>query len=246
MKRIGARNSFGLAMSLAILATNATLLALAGCGSSEIHGSSAEPVGDVDMQLTLPDGSRISQADYTISGNGITPITGTVNVNNSPAISFQLGGIPSGTNYTVALTATTSDGETCTGSTTFSVAAGAITAATVPLSCGTASTTGGVRVGTEINRCAIVTSLSALPLSAEVGSTISLSATASAAGATFAWSATSGSFATPAAASTTYSCPSAGSHTITVSVTGGGSACTTADTDTVTVECVASADAGAP
>ena len=225
-------SSGALARAFAITATLACAVPLACSDSGHRSGQGS---GSVAMQLTLPDGSQIAAIEYSITGNSISPITGSVPVGNSTTVAFQVGGIPVGTGYTLALTATTSTGQACSGSAIFDIVAGQVNAVSVAINCGQANTSGNVHVEVEINRCAIVTSLSALPVEVLVGGTIALSAAASSPDASFAWSASAGAPTQPSAASTNYPCAVPGTHTITVAVNGGGPLCTTPDTRTVTV-----------
>ena len=73
--------------------------------------------------------------NITNAGTGFSR-SGTVNVQNSNTIRFQVGGLPAGAGYTVNLTATTVDGAfSCAGSAGFSVAAGMTNPVMLTLTC---------------------------------------------------------------------------------------------------------------
>jgi hypothetical protein len=229
-----------------ILGFAAATAAVAGCSTGPSTGSSNLPssedsTGSIGLQLTIPGGEIINTVSYTITGNGQN-LTGTVNVANSQTISFLVGGIPAGTGYTIALTATTTDGNTtCVGSTTFTVVARQTTQVSLHLQChATAADAGSAQVTATADNCATWNSVSANPSETTVGSSIALSATAVApnpAAITFAWSAPTGTFSAPTAASTTFTSTTPGSVTVTLVVGDGplssGGTCDTAD-DTVT------------
>jgi cysteine-rich repeat protein len=198
------------------------------------------------MAITLPNGANILKVNYTITGNGITPIAGSVNVSSPGAtVSFLVNGIPQGTGYTVALTAVSTDGSTsCGGTATFIVTTGTLTHVTVVLQC-TGGNTGGVVVNGVW--CPMLSSFTVSPLAVAVGGEIDLAASAQDLDTTdnttptFTWTASAGSFSSPAASATKYTCSSGGMQTVTIKV---GAASPTVnvtacdDSDSTTVMCV--------
>jgi hypothetical protein len=225
----------------ALLAIALCAAGLAGCGVED-----SENAGSANMSLTLPDGSIVNSVKYSITGNGITPIGGTIDVSSSGAkVSFLVSGIPAGTGYSVRLDATSTDGKTtCGGSATFNVVAGQTTQVTVLLQC-LNNSTGRVQVNGVF--CPQLTSFSAAPLAVSVGATIDVSAAAldldpsDDTTPTFAWSATAGSFVAATAATTKYNCSAAGSQTLTIKVSAksptiDATGCN--DSSTVVVTCV--------
>jgi cysteine-rich repeat protein len=229
--------------SKALFLAAATLLAGAvgaSCNSKRDTASSHD-VGSVSLALRLSSGVNVDKVDYKISGNGITPITGSVTVSDPGAtVSILVNGIPAGTGYTVELSAVSTDGKTtCAGSAKFDVIAGKTTAVTVALQCRAGANTGSVSISGTFNNCPAVTSLSAAPLTVSVGGVIAVSAAGADLDAmdtvTFAWSATGGSFASATSASTSYTCSVGGKQTLTVKVSDGK--CD--DSGTVEVNCVA-------
>src|SRR5215510_1989481 len=99
--------------------------ALAGCS----HDDSTEPTatGSAEMAISLPAGASITTVSYKISGNGITPITGSVGLAGT-----TVSGIPVGTSYLVEFTAMSTDGTvSCAGQSHFDITANALTQVSV-------------------------------------------------------------------------------------------------------------------
>jgi hypothetical protein len=249
----------GKALILGIAAATASVV---GCSTGPSTGSSSpgseDSTGSIGLQLTLPGGEIIDTVAYTITGNG-QDLTGTINVAASQTISFLIGGIPAGSGYTIALTATTTDGTTtCVGSTTFSVTARQTTTVDLNLQChATAADAGSISVVATTSNCATWNSVSANPNETTVGSAVALSATAVApnlSAITFAWSAPTGTFSAPAAPNTSFTSTTTGPVTVTLVVGDGplasGGTCDTADSTVTLVVTFAAAtgavDAGAP
>src|SRR5436305_59405 len=114
------------ALSAVVLMT----AALAGC-----KGKPDAQAGQALMSLSLPNGATVNSVAYTISGNGITPITGTVDVSAvGSKVSFVVSGIPQGNAYLVKLSAISTDGATtCGGQANFNIIAKQTTSVTVML-----------------------------------------------------------------------------------------------------------------
>jgi cysteine-rich repeat protein len=216
-------------------------VALVGCKSKN-----DDLAGNAKMFLSLPNGATVNTVSYTISGNGITPIMGTVDVSGvGGKVSFVVSGIPQGNNYLVKLDAVSTDGSTtCGGQANFNITAKQTTQATVVLQCG-GNNTGSLQVNGVW--CPQASSFSASPLVVGVGGTINVSAAAidldpsDDATVTFAWSATAGTFAAANMATTTYTCSAAGQQTLTIKVSATSptvdvTACN--DSNTITVTCV--------
>ena len=200
----------------AALCAVALMTTVVGCKSTN-----EVPAGNASMSLSLPNGATVNSVTYTISGNGITPITGSVNVTGAGSkVSFLVSGIPVGTNYLVKLNAVSTDNSTtCGGQANFNVTANQTTAVTVLLQC-MGNNTGRVVVNGVW--CPELSSYSVSPLAVAVGGTIDVSASAidldttDDATATYKWTATAGTFANPSAQSTKYTCAAAGSQTLTI------------------------------
>ena len=119
---------------------------------------SDDDVGSVGFALTLPgSGATISTVNYTISGNGITPIMGSIDVSapGTTTATALVSGLPAGM-YTVSMTAMSSDGQNCTGSTPFTVQAGQTAMANVVLQCTRTRTTGSVAINGRIDQCPFI------------------------------------------------------------------------------------------
>ncbi|HXU03322.1 MAG TPA: hypothetical protein VN903_20290 [Polyangia bacterium] len=94
--------------------------------------------GRITLQLTLSPELTIDSVDWSISGNGIVPITGTIDVSATNAISVAITGIPADTNpYTATMTAKVRPPSTvtCQGSVPVTVADGETTQADIILQC---------------------------------------------------------------------------------------------------------------
>jgi hypothetical protein len=214
--------------------------ALAACGG-------LPSVGNVALHATAT--APISSLHYEITAAGLPRLTGTV---SSPVatkeLSSYLSHVPVGRGDVVTVEATTPDGQlSCHGSATFDVRRNATTQVTLALLCraaGDGPGTGIVRVVIDGVSCPElqVTSYSVSPLTASIGASISVSATTSptdGGAVTYAWTASSGTFAQADAPTTTYTCTAPGAATLTIAAMSG--ACR--DAKSVTVSC--GADAGA-
>jgi hypothetical protein len=235
----------------ALLAMIAGLSGLtAGCGDGEnidTGGDSAENVGSVGIKLDLGSDVVLNTINYEITGNGFTK-AGTINVTDSSEIRALIGGIPAGTGYSIRLwtNAATNNGASCEGSATFDIRAGVVTTARVSLRCRIAGKTGSVQVEGAVNVCPVVNSLSALPLEASVGGTITLSAEAldldaGPSAPVFQWAATGGTL-TADGASAELECTASGTVSVTVSVSDGDCE----DTDSLSVLCTPGEDEEPP
>src|SRR5262245_18775956 len=195
--------------------------------------------GVVGMQLQIAPGVTVNTVSWTIS-NATTGFTksGTVNVQFSNVVKFQVGGLPSGAGYTITLTATSVDGSiTCTGSASFTVVPGATTGVNLILVCtGAAPDSGTIDVNDSTLVCANINSISVFPLETTVDQPVALSATASAGSVTptFACTATAGTFDNAASATPIFTCPSTpATVTITLTVSSTAPICTTLTTQSV-------------
>jgi len=232
----------------------AFLMALAGvtipaCSSSlSDHTASTktdEHSGSLGLDLTIGGGVVLSTVNYTITGNGITPITGTIPVDASGATaSVLIGALPAGTGYKVTLSADDGKGDKCGGTASFDVTAGQTVGVSVPLTCGAPTTRGNASINGTFNTCPEITSLIIAPLSLDVGGNITVSAAGSDVdnnALTFAWSSAAGTFANPTAAATTYKCTVAGTNTLTITIDDGKGCTTSLNAD---VNCTSTAVCG--
>ena len=217
--KIGFSRSFGSGAVALLAALSST--ALVGCGSTEAGPN--DKAGILSVGMYLGDGLGINRVDVLVSGNGIAPLRGSMDVNDASAlVTTSIPGIPEGVGYTVTLHAASSDGATtCDGSSAFDIAAGTSTHASVLLTCA-GPATGSLVVDGIL--CPQLTSFSATPMTAVVGQSVTVAAmardfdTTDDVTPTFLWSATSGSFASTSSATTTYTCAAAGTQTLTIKV----------------------------
>jgi len=220
---------------------------MAACSSApnadEPGSASDGSVGSLGLELQLAPGITVNAIGWSISnaGSGFAR-SGSVNVQNSNRVRFQIGAVPSGAGYRISLTATSVDGSlTCAGSASFDVTQSMTTNVAVNLSCApAAANTGTVVVTGTTEICANLDSITVLPLETTVNQPIALSAAASAgsAPASFTWTATAGSFDDPSSATPIFTCPElAGTVTITVTASPSSAACTTVTSQSVDVTC---------
>ena len=136
--------------------------------------------GSLSVDLVLADGIEIDEVGWQITGNGMD-MSGDIDVSApGSTASVEVFGLPPGeTDYTVTLTATSTDEEvTCQGSAPFNVEVGQSTDVMVMLNCKKPRTLGGVRVNGKFNICTQLTKAVVSPLQTSVGNDISLSAQA--------------------------------------------------------------------
>jgi hypothetical protein len=208
--------------------------------SADNGGQGSNVVGTVGFKLQIAPGVTINTVNWTVTNatSGFTQ-SGSVNEQFSNTIQFQIGGLPAGDGYSITLTATSVDGSfTCSGSASFSVTAGMTTTVGITLACNPGAGGNGTVVvnGTTVV-CANINSVSVFPLETTVNNSIVLTSTASA-GATFAWTASAGTFNDAATANPVFTCPSApGPVTITLTVSPSAAGCTTVTSQAVTVTC---------
>jgi hypothetical protein len=199
-----------------------------------------EQTGAIHLNLEVAPGVTINTLHWTITNSNGFSQSGMVNEQFANVIDFQVGDLPTGSGYTIALSASSTDGSlSCAGSATFTVAAGATTPVSVVLSCSATADSGSIAVTATTQICPSVNGISVLPLETTLNEPVSLSATVSGPAApTFAWTATAGTFDNAASATPVFTCPgTAGAVTITLTVGPSSASCTTATSESVTVTC---------
>jgi hypothetical protein len=234
------------------LLTVAGSLSFHGCSSDDSRQIASEQdetteTGEVKMALTLPGGEVINSVTYTVTGGpSSVSRSQSVNVTNSSVLRFQVGDLPVGPGYTMALTATTQAGLDCAVTGTFAVANNTVTTLMLTLQCGSTTPTpdhddaGDLRVNVDISvsdgiACPSVTGVSSLPLETATGSVVALEAFVSqSAGVTNAWTGTGGTFSAPSASASSFICAGVGERTLTFTANKTG--CAPATT-TVPVTC---------
>jgi hypothetical protein len=207
------------------------------CNSGKRPDGNA-PDGMLTMALTLPSGVMINQVQYKIHSAQPTGApadkTGSINTSNPRAAPGVETSYPASTNDTVTLTATTADGEPCTGtSAEFSVIAGSQSMVMVTLVCGLSTpdaSTGSVRVnGTVVDQtdiCPQLTSWSVSPLTTGPTGAIDLTSTASDGNMTdvltYVWSSSPSPAMNPftnvSGGNATFNCPGSGNFALTITV----------------------------
>ncbi|MGA7118768.1 MAG: metallophosphoesterase [Polyangiaceae bacterium] len=158
-----------------------------GQGSTSTTATPGGSTGSLGFALSLPGGAVISSVTYDLLTSSGTPVIlpnapnpGTVNVGNSAAVDFQLGGVPAAAGDSISLTASVTGGGTCQGSASgITVTAGGTTNVTVQMLCSLPGQDAGnlFVTGTE-SYCGTWTSLSTTRSEAYVGESLVLTATA--------------------------------------------------------------------
>ncbi len=221
------RTHVGKAAFLFAAAALGASAAMVGCSH---RSSPSEDVGAVTVALTLSPGVTVNTVSYAITGNGITAISGNIDVTNSTHATALVSGIPAGNGYLLTMNATSTDGQTtCTGTTNFNVSANATASATVVLQCrGARGTTGTVAINGRLDNCPFITGYSANALEAFVGASVNVAVTATDFDAAdtiiYAWTASPaglGTVAAPGSATTTFTCSAVGSTSLSIAVSDG-------------------------
>jgi hypothetical protein len=211
-----------------ILALLVCLVANTTC--SRGVSSTVEKVGWVEFDLMLRTSVFINVVAYKITGNGIVPITGKVDVSSSNSARAVVSGIAAGAGYVVELTAVSTDAKTnCLGMATFNVVEAQTAQATIVLQC-KGPGAGNLTLAGTFDNCPILNSVMAAPTTAVLTGAITLQATATdpdGDALTYLWSQspiatpTIGVFTKDTAANTTFNCLNAGTTTLTVSASDG-------------------------
>jgi len=233
----------------ALLAAAVVTAGTAFVNCSKNH--TADDIGSIQLALTLSPGVIINTVTYTISGNGITPINGSIDVTGSTTANATafVSGLPVANNYLVTMHADSTDNLThCDGQANFNVLLNATAMANVTLQCkGTPPPTGQVAVNGRLDNCPFITALSANRLQAAVGQSITVNVSATDYDAadtiTYAWTAVTtpatgvGSLGTPAAAMTTFNCTGVGTAQLSIVISDG--VCGETRTNAIPLTCVA-------
>jgi hypothetical protein len=231
--------TFRRASLLAILSLGAFAL---GSGCGDRPGASQSGVGSISVAL-LDGGVTLNAVGYMISGPSGFTQNGSLNVSASASITALIGGLPAGGGYSIALTATGTDGTTtCAGSAMFAVTANTVTQVSVALDCHQPARTGSIAINGTINVCPAVQMLSCLPATVNVGGTAALTATGQDVDSgpsplTYSWTASNGTLTGAATATPTWTCTTAGTATITVTISDGDTTAGCPATGSVQVNC---------
>jgi hypothetical protein len=212
-----------------------------GCGRTSGAG-----FGNIEVLATVPDDVSVDQLSFKISDLGAVVATGHVRAPRpQEEFSDLVKDVPVG-DYDVDVDAPSTDGKLdCEGSASLEVRKGLTTRIHVALACHVVGDgIVQIKIGVVCASTHLV-SYAISPLSASVGATIDVAAIdedPDAGALTYAWSATTGTFADPAAATTTYRCTAAGGIEMTLVATSNGCQ----ETHTIAVTCVkgGGADAG--
>ncbi|MDQ2643459.1 MAG: hypothetical protein M3020_06580 [Myxococcota bacterium] len=208
---------------LGVLST--ILIACSGASPEELASDGDR--GDLGVELQLAPGVTLNTVAWSVShaASGFSR-NGSVNVKSSSSLRFRVGGLPTGSGYTLELSATSADGSfNCSGFADFTVSAGAPVQVEVTLACSRPARNGSIEVTGTTQICATIDSLDVSSLDAGLEAPVALAV--SALGATaFAWTASAGTFSDPASATPTFTCPATpGVVSVSVAASPGGDAC---------------------
>jgi hypothetical protein len=211
------------------LATLIVGCGVVGCGDGA-PGLKAD--GAVALTTRLAPGVQMMEASYSVSGNGIKPISGRLELGDpAGTILVLITQIPAGSRYLGSLQGTAADGTHCDGQANFDVLDGKTTAVGILLACRKQNGSGVIQIEGIVGMCPWLTAFTASPLTTSANGLVTVSATAmnpTSMPAAFHWTATGGKFADPGAATTFYTC-TPGAQTLTVTVTSGTSCSDHAD-----------------
>ncbi len=228
-------------------------MALAGGAVGLNCSKSGNPnSGDVKLAVVLPSGSTLTTINYKILSSTSAQLAGgSFNVSDPHAtvsLDIVVPVTPAGNpGDTVNLTATSSTGESCTGtSAAFPVLAGTNPAVTMTLTCGTGSAagqTGNIGITATVvegDNCPSILSAVVGPDETSVGGSAMVIATASDPDATetltYAW-APAANFTTPGSAGSSYLCTAPGVQTFTLTVTDSHTPTPCQTVATMTIKC---------
>jgi hypothetical protein len=196
--------------------------------------SSAGKGGSIQFALSLPDGTSISSVAYkVVSSSGTVVGSGSVNTTGGRTPSFITSLAPA-KGDTVSLVAVTGAGVTCSGmSAPFDVTSGGLVTVAVDLFCSNvvssdAGTLGSLVVTGHVvpgDNCPVLAGWFITPQETVGSSPVDVSVMAADADSadtlTYAWTATSGSFANPKDGTTQYTCAATGPQTLSVTISDG-------------------------
>jgi arylsulfatase A-like enzyme len=219
-----------------------------GCSSGPSDKGNVEETGSLGLNLKVAEGVTLNSVTYSITGNGLTK-TGSIDVRGALTVNGTIGGIPAGKGYTIALTATSAEGNTSfTGSAKFDVTPGGTSSVTVFLNGAGKTGNGQVTVNGSINLNPIIDEVTVTPLTLLVGSSVTLSGVArdpdqGPSPLTYYWATTGGLIDKPIGANATLTSATPGTFTVTLTVSDGAGAATATTTVTF-VKPAASGDDG--
>jgi hypothetical protein len=204
------------------------MLAGVGCGSDpSLPAGGTGPTGSIDLALTLPDGSNLSEVKYEITGTP-TPILGVIPVPSPNAMISARILVPAGMNYLLTLSGQSDAGTVCKAQGTFGIVAGQITNLGIVLACHAEDQNGTLIINGQVDQCPKIKDLAATPISVPVGGQVNLTSSATDADGdplSFSWMATNGTIADPNTANTTFTCGAVGMAQITLTISDGRPAC---------------------
>jgi hypothetical protein len=179
---------------------------------------------------------------YTVSGNGIEPINGSIDASPTNAARVIVTDLAPASGYLVLMR----EPSGCNGAASFTIEAAKTAAVTVQIIC-PGPVPGPTVIRGTIDHCPSITGVSASTHTATVGVPVAIAASAQDLDVTdvvtYVWSETGptplGSFADASAADTTFTCAAAGTTALSIAVSDG--ICGDAATAAITLDCLAPA-----
>ena len=230
----------------------AAVALVGGAAGMNCSKSSNPNSGDVKLAVVLPSGSSITLVNYRILSSTNAQLAGgsfdVSDPNATVSLDIVVPVTPTGNpGDTVNLTATTSTGVSCSGtSAPFPVLPGSNPAVTMTMTCGAGTPsgqTGNIGVTATLvegDNCPSITSAVVGPAETSVNASVMVIATASDPDAsetlTYAW-APAANFTTPGSSGSSYKCLASGVQTITLTVTDSHTPIACSTQATLTVKC---------
>jgi hypothetical protein len=223
---------------------------LALCAAAVLAACSGQPAGPDDginsqkSNLDLGGGVHIDSVSYVLTGPASFMQTGALPVGASSTITATFNNIPKGTGYKLNASGWASDNITlCKGDASFDMAKAGSVTVKIPLECAKPPA-GSLSFQANTNVCPVIEGLSVWPLTALVGSTVTLALTAqdpdkAPAPLSATWSTTSGALSATSITGAVLTCTAAATATVSVSVSDGDPVATCPATTSVNISCVA-------
>ncbi|HXJ21890.1 MAG TPA: hypothetical protein VMT03_16820 [Polyangia bacterium] len=122
--------------ALAATALALGVAAASGCADQRAPGTPAPTAGSIQLALTIPPSVQIGTVTYQIT-RGTYSQSGSIDVSHTSVITGVVGGIPIGTGYQLALSASDPSGKLtgCSGTASFDVSGGMATNVPIDVVC---------------------------------------------------------------------------------------------------------------
>jgi secreted PhoX family phosphatase len=214
-------------LQVILLSSIPSLMLGLGCSHDGVEDV-VESVGDVAFNLTLDDGTKLTNIDWSLRRDGKVIRSGSSPVRDDGTATALIAGVPVGSGYAVKMSGALDKGKgSCSGaSPSFSVRAGKTAMVQIALQCEqTTAGQGNVNLDGEVNFCPTRPSITASASTTSVnGDAVSLNGYASdpqGDALTYSWTASSGKFDDANTPATSYRCTVTGEATLTLTADDG-------------------------